>query len=355
MYIIVAILLFGVLIAVHEWGHFIAARICGVTVHEFAIGMGPLLWQREGKKGTVFSLRALPIGGFCAMEGEEEESDDPHSLSRQSFWKKAFVFAAGAGMNFVLGFVLVLLVNATATGYRTAEITGFAPEFSLRGEDGLLEGDVLYSIDGERIYTFSDVSIFLTRGSGQGFDLVVLRQGEKVVLDEFPMVAQEYTDSQSGGTYTGFGLYFGAVEAASPLAKLRHSWYDSVDFVRLVFYSLKEMVRGNAGMDDLSGPIGIVSTISEVGQSSPTVLDAALNIAYLGAMIAMNLAVFNLLPIPALDGGHIFFLLISTLVERVTGKKIPMKYETVINAVFLTLLLALMAFVAVNDVRKLIS
>lgn len=355
MYIIVAILLFGVLIAVHEWGHFIAARICGVTVHEFAIGMGPLLWQKEGKKGTVFSLRALPIGGFCAMEGEQEESDDPHSLSNQSFWKKVFVFAAGAGMNFVLGFLLILLVNANATAYRTAEITGFAPEFTLQGEDGLMEGDVLYSIDGERIYTFSDVSLFLSRGNGKDFDLVVLRNGEKIALENFPMVLQECTDSQSGGKYTGFGLYFGGVEEATFGVKLKQSWYNAVDFVRLVIYSLKELVRGNAGMNDLSGPIGIVSTISEVGESSPTVFDAVLNIAYFGSMIAMNLAVFNLLPIPALDGGHIFFLLISTVVEKLTGKKIPMKYEAVINTVFLALLMALMVFVAFNDVRKLIG
>ena len=355
MYIFVAILLFGLLIAAHEWGHFIAARLCGVTVHEFAIGMGPAVWTHEGKKGTQFSLRALPIGGYCAMEGEEEESDDPHSLSNQGFWKKAVVFAAGAFMNFLVGLLIILLLNLDAAAFRTAEITGFAPEFQLQGEDGLMEGDILYSIDGERIYIFNDVSMFLGRGDGAGFDLVVLRNGEKVALDGFPMHLQECTDSQSGGTYTGYGLYFGGVVEATLGVKLRMTWLNAIDFVRIVRYSLQELILGNAGMKDLSGPVGIVSTITEVGEQSPTVLLALENIAYFGAMIAMNLAVFNLLPIPALDGGHIFFLVISTVTEKLFKKKIPMKYEAGINMVFFVLLMALMLFVTFNDVMKLIG
>ena len=355
MYIIVAILLFGILIAAHEWGHFIAARFCGVTVHEFAIGMGPAVWTHTGKKGTQFSLRALPIGGYCAMEGEEEESEDPHSLSNQGFWKKVLVFAAGAIMNFLVGLLIILLLNLNVAAFRTAEITGFAPEFQLRGEDGLMEGDILYSIDGERIYIFSDVSMFLERGSGEGFDLVVLRNGKKVVLDDFPMVLQECTDSQSGGTYTGYGLYFGGVVEATVGVKLKMTWLNAIDFVRIVRYSLQELILGNAGVKELSGPVGIVSTITEVGQQSPTVLIALENIAYFGSMIAMNLAVFNLLPIPALDGGRIFFLIISTISEKIFHKKIPMKYEAGINFAFFALLMALMLFVTFNDVMKLIG
>ena len=353
MYVIVAILLFGFLIAAHEWGHVIAARICGVTVHEFAIGMGPLLWQREGKKGTVFSLRALPIGGFCAMEGEEEESDDPHSLTRQGFWQKLLVFAAGALMNLLVGFLLIFLLNMNAEGFRTAEITGFAPEFTLQGEDGLLEGDTLYSIDGHRVYIYPDLELFLSRGSGEGFDLVVLRDGREVVLDDFPMVVREYTNSQNGQKYMGLGLYFGGVEKATWGTKLRMTWLNSVDFVRIVFYSLGEIFNGSAGVNDLSGPIGIVSTISQVGQESPSVAAGLRNVAYFGAMIAMNLAVFNLLPIPALDGGHISFLFVSALWKKISGREIPMRYEAAINGLFFALLLCLMVFVALNDVRKL--
>ncbi len=353
MYIIVAILLFGILIAAHEWGHFIAARLCGVTVLEFAIGMGPVLWRKTGKKGTEFTLRALPIGGFCAMEGEEEESDDPHSLGRQGFWKKVFVFAAGAIMNFLVGVLIIFLLYINVEAFRTAEITGFAPEFALQGEDGLMAGDVLYSIDGERIYIYSDVGLFLSRGNGENFDLVVLRDGKKVTLEDFPMTVQTYTDAQSGESYQGYGLYFGGVEEATFGVKLKMTWLNSLDFVRIVRYSLQELVRGNAGLKDLSGPVGIVSTISQVGQQSPGILVALENIAYFGAMIAMNLAVFNLLPIPALDGGHIFFMLISLAGEKLFGKKIPAKVESIINGVFFALLMGLMLFVTINDVWKL--
>lgn len=353
MYIIVAILLFGILIAAHEWGHFIAARLCGVTVLEFAIGMGPVLWRKTGKNGTEFTLRALPIGGFCAMEGEEEESDDPHSLGRQGFWKKVFVFAAGAIMNFLVGVLIIFLLFIKVEAFRTAEITGFAPEFALQGEDGLMAGDVLYSIDGERIYIYSDVGLFLSRGNGENFDLVVLRDGKKVTLEDFPMTVQTYTDAQSGESYQGYGLYFGGVEEATFGVKLKMTWLNSLDFVRIVRYSLQELVRGNAGLKDLSGPVGIVSTISQVGQQSPGILVALENIAYFGAMIAMNLAVFNLLPIPALDGGHIFFMLISLAGEKLFGKKIPAKVESIINGVFFALLMGLMLFVTINDVWKL--
>lgn len=355
MYVIIGILLFGVLIAAHEWGHFIAARLCDVTVHEFSIGMGPVLWKKTGKKGTLFSLRLLPIGGFCAMEGEEEDSDDPNSLRKKSFWQKVVIFAAGAFMNFVVGVAILLVLNLDATAYRTTEITGFAPEFQLEGEDGLMQGDILYSIDGERIYIFSDISTFLGRGDGTGFDLVVLRNGEKVVLDAFPMTLREYTDSTGSGTYTGYGLMFGGVEKATLAAKLKMTWWNAVDFVRIVRYSLQELILGNAGVNDLSGPVGIVSTITQVGEQSVNLKAAAQNIAYFGAMIAVNLAVMNLLPIPALDGGHILFLLISTIVCKLCGKEIPTKYESVINFVFLALLMLLMLFVTLNDVRKLVG
>lgn len=355
MYIIIAILLFGILIAAHEWGHFIAARLCGVTVHEFSIGMGPAIWHRTGKKGTQFSIRALPIGGYCAMEGEEEESNDPHSLNNQGFWKKVFVFAAGALMNFIVGVIIIFLLFMDAGAFYTPEITGFAPEFTLQGEDGLMEGDILYSIDGERIYLYNDVSMFLSRGDGTGFDLVVLRDGEKVVLDDFPLTLQEYTSNDGETTYTGYGLYFGATVEATLVVKLKMTWLNVVDFVRIVRYSLQELLTGGAGVQDLSGPVGIVTTITEVGQQSATVWAALENIAYFGAMLTVNLAVMNLLPIPALDGGRIFFLVISTISFKVFKKKIPMKYEAGINFAGFALLMVLILVVTFNDVARLFS
>ena len=351
IYILAAVLIFGVLIAVHEWGHYIAARICGVTVHEFAIGMGPKLYHKE-KNGCLYTLRLLPIGGYCALEGEEEESDDPHSLNNQGFWKKVLIFAAGAGMNFVAGFLIILLLYANAAGFRTAEITGFYDGCPYEGSDGLQAGDILYSIDGHRIYLFSDISLFLSRGNGETFDLVVLRDGEKVTLNDFPMTPLEYTEDD-GTTFTGYGLRLAGVEEATLGAKLRVSWYNAIDFVRLIWISLGDLVTGAAGMEDLSGPVGIVSAISTVGEQSATVLDAVYNIAYLGAMIAVNLAVMNLLPIPALDGGKIFFLLVNAVVMLVAKRQIPPKYENYIHAAGFVLLMGLMLVVTFQDVFRL--
>ena len=338
MYIIIAILLFGVLIAAHEWGHFIAARLCGVTVHEFAIGMGPQVWHKEGKKGTKFSLRAFPIGGFCAMEGEDEDSDDPHSLSNQGFWKKVLVFAAGAAMNFLVGVLIILILNFQAAGFLVPVASGCAPEFEAVNGAALLEGDQFYSINGSRIYLTSDIDLLLMLANRQPIDLVVLRDGEKVAFNN--LAVGTYSDSE-GGTYQGYGFYRTAtVKEATLGVRLQYTWYNSIDFVRTVWFR-------TVGLQDLSGPVGIVSTINEVGAQSASIGDALANIAYFGAMIAVNLAVMNLLPIPALDGGHIMFLVVSTVSEKVFRKKIPMM-------VFLALLMGLMLFVTFNDVMKLI-
>ena len=351
IYILAAILLFGILIAVHEWGHFIAARLCGVTVHEFAIGMGPALYQKE-KKGTKYAIRLLPIGGYCALEGEEEESDDPHSLNNQGFFKKVFIFAAGAAMNFLVGFLIILCLYSTAEAFRTTEITGFYDGCPYQGEDALQVGDAIYSIDGHRIYLYSDIFTYLPRGNGQTFDLVVIRDGEKVVLEDFPMTPVDYVQ-EDGTTFTGYGFYLNGVVEATFWNKIQVSWYNAIDFVRLIWMSLGDLVTGRAGMEDLSGPVGIVSTISQVGEESASFLEAMENIAYFGALIAVNLAVMNLLPIPALDGGKIFFLVINALCMLVLKRQIPPKYENYIHAAGFALLMLLMLAVTFQDVWRL--
>jgi len=353
IYVLAAILIFGVLIAVHELGHFLAARACGVTVHEFAIGMGPAIYQKE-KNGTKYAIRVFPIGGYCAMEGEDEESDDPHSLTKQGFWKKVLIFAAGALMNFLVGFLIILCLYSSAEAFRTTEITGFFDGCPYQSEEGLMLGDKLYSIDGHRIYLYSDVSLYFGRGDGTGYDLVVLRDGKKVFLNDFPMVPLDY-EQEDGTVFHGFGLTFGGVEKATIGAKLRVSWYNAIDFVRMIWMSLGDLITGAAGMDDLSGPVGIVSTITEVGQQSTTVADAVYNIAYFAALIAINLAVMNLLPIPALDGCKILFLVLNTAAMLLFKRQIPEKYENYIHAAGFVLLMGLMIVVAFNDVFKLIG
>ena len=352
VYILAAILVFGVLIAVHELGHFMAAKACGVRVNEFSIGMGPALWKKQ-KGETQYSLRLFPVGGFCAMEGEEEDSDDPAALNNQGFWAKLLIFAAGAAMNFIAGLLIILVLYADAQAFYVPVVAGFADGCPLESADGLQEGDRLLRIDGEKVYVYSDISLLMGLNKTGAFDLQIERNGEVITLRDFTMERREYTD-QNGKTYTGYGLYFGAEEATLG-RKLSYSWNNAMDFARLVRLSLQMLLTGQAGVKDLSGPVGIVSTMVQVGEQSESTRAAVENIAYLAALIAVNLAVMNLLPLPALDGGKIFFLVINAIGMLLFKKQIPAKYENYIHFAGLILLLALMVVLVFSDVGKLIK
>lgn len=352
VFILAAILTFGVLIAVHELGHFVAAKLCGVKVNEFSIGMGPLVWQKR-KGETEYSLRALPIGGFCAMEGEDEDTGDSRSFVRQGFWKKFIILAAGSLMNFITGVVILLVLYAGATGFYTDKLVGFAPEFTLQGEDGLMEGDIFYKIDGYRTYLRGDASLFLSYHQGDTIDLEVIRDGEKIVLKDFPMTRQTYSDS-NGAPYTGFGIYVGAqLQEATFGAKLKYTWNTALDFVQLVAFSLKQLFTGGASVEDLSGPVGIVSTMTEVGAAAETARDAWSQIFYFAALLAVNLSVMNMLPIPALDGGRIFFLLVDAVSLLLFKRRVPEKYQAAVNAAGFAVLMGFMLLVTFQDVFKL--
>lgn len=350
VYIIAAIFIFGVLIAVHELGHFLAAKACGVRVNEFSIGMGPALFHRQ-KGETEYAIRILPIGGYCAMDGEDEESDDPRSLTKQSLWKKLVIFAAGALMNFLAGFLLILILYSGTSTFSTTQVAGFAPEFDQEASS-LQAGDVLWSINGERVYLFSDIDLLLNLGGGQEAELVVVRDGEKVDLGKVSLPYQTYTGT-NGQAYNGYGIYV-VGEDASFLRVVKYSWLNAVDFVRLVRLSLQMLLTGGASIQDLSGPVGIVSTITQVGKESETVAIAVQNIIYFAALIAVNLAVMNLLPLPALDGGKIFFLLLDAVTLALFKRKIPDKYENYVHTAGFLLLMGLMLVVTFTDISKLI-
>lgn len=349
LYIIIAILLFGFLVAIHEFGHFITAKAFGVRVNEFAIGMGPALFSKQ-KGETLYALRAFPVGGYCAMEGEDEDSDDPRAFGAQKAWKRLVILAAGAFMNFLAGLALILLLFSGAKSFPAPVLSGFMDGFPLEGEQGLMAGDRIVSINGERIYLYNDVTMFLGRGSGESYDIVVERNGKRIVLNDFPLELREYT--VEGQTVTRYGLYF-AYEDATLGVKLRNSWYNAIDFVRLVRISLTDLVTGNAGIKDMTGPVGIVDTITQVGSQSATVRIALENILYFGALIAVNLAVMNLLPLPALDGGRIFFLLINGVWMLLFRRRIDPKYESYVHVAGLVALLALMVVVTFNDLVRM--
>ena len=351
IFIIVAILMFGILVAVHELGHFATAKLLGVQVNEFAIGMGPTLWKRQ-KGETQYSLRLFPIGGYCAMEGEDEETGNPRAFTVQPLWKRLIILVAGSAMNFLTGFIIILLLFSQSQAFSTPVIDGFADGFALSGEDGLQEGDRIVRVDGEPIYIYSDISIFFSRSNGETMDLVIERDGELIELDDFPLKLQEYTEN--GETVTRYGINFSVVPATVGM-RLREAWYHSMDFVRLVRVSLVDLFSGRAQLQDVSGPIGIVDTLAQVGEQSQSIGAAVQNIFYFTALIAINLAVMNLLPIPALDGGRIFFMIISSIITLFTKKKVDPKYEGYIHFAGLICLLALMVVVAFNDITKIVA
>lgn len=350
MYIIIAILAFGILIAVHELGHFLAAKACGVKVNEFAIGMGPALLKKQGKE-TLYALRLLPIGGFCAMEGEDENTGDPRAFSAQSRFKKFIILFAGAFMNFLFGVIIIVIIFSRQTGYVVPEITELAEEFPSVGEAGLMEGDRIYSIEGMRIYYTADFSTAMSRFSSP-VDVTVIRNGEKIALHDYELIPREMT--VDGETVYRYGITF-KVEEASFWGNIKYMAYNTWNFVRMVWFGLVDLITGAVGIRDMSGVVGIVSAINDVGTSAETVSVGLLNVFYLCAFIAVNLAVMNLLPIPALDGGRIFFLLITWVIEKIIGHKLDPKYEGYIHTVGLILLMGLMVVVMFNDVVRLIN
>lgn len=350
MYIIIAIIIFGILIAIHEFGHFTAAKPCGVKVEEFAIGMGPALFKKQ-KGETVYALRILPIGGFCAMAGEDEESDDPRAFTNQGFWKKFVILCAGSFMNLVLGIVLILIMYAGAQAFVTPTIDHFMDGCPYEGTEAMQAGDTFYSIDGQRIYLVSDVSSFLMRGDGV-YDIVMLRDGEKVELKDFALTTKTYAEYANEGPKYGF--VFGYTEATFG-TKLEYTWNTTLEFSRLVWLGLGDLINGKVGLKDMSGPVGIVDMMNEVGQQAESAKAAADNLLYISAFIAVNLAIMNMLPIPALDGGRVFLMIVTVIIEAVSRKKLDPKYEGYIHLGGMVLLLGLMALVMYNDIAKLIT
>ena len=353
MSVIFAIFLFSVLIFVHELGHFTAAKLSGVQVNEFSMFMGPAIWKKQVGE-TLYAIRCIPIGGYCAMEGEDGGSDNPRSFDKAAWWKRLIILAAGAAMNFLIGVVLmvivVLMVSVCLPGKQTAVpvIASFEDYATVNGENGLQAGDRIVEVDGEKLYSYSDFSMILSLNPGDVHDITVRRNGEKVVLKDFLLEKHEVT-LENGSTGLRYGMNF-TLSTPNFWEKLGMAWNQSLDAVRMVRLSLQMLLGGKVGIKDMSGPVGIVSEMSKVAAASDSKVTALLNMLYFGGFIAINLAVMNLLPIPALDGGRIVCLLITVVVEAITKKKINPKYEGYLHGAGMILLLALMAIIMFKDV-----
>lgn len=348
MYIILAVLIFAFLIVTHELGHFLMAKRFGVRVEEFSVGMGPAICKKQ-KGETLYALRWLPIGGYCAMD-EDDESEDPRAFTNQVRWKRFLILLCGAAMNFLTGLVLLALIVPKSAAFLTPVITGFFDGCPYESAESFQENDEIWMIDGHRVFFSSDISMLLSRSNSGIHDFVLLRDGEKVTLDDYKFVPVDYTEN--GRTIQRYGLYFGVKEPGF-LAGATYTWNAARDFVRMVWMGLSDLVTGQVGMKELSGPVGIVQIMNDVGEQAASRAAAVYSLAYLTAFIAVNLAVMNLLPLPALDGGRLLFLAITAFIEGAFKKKLNPKYEGYVHAAGFVLLLGLMAVVMYNDIAKL--
>lgn len=335
--ILIALVCFGVIIFVHELGHFLVAKAFKFKVNQFAIGMGPSIFS-FGKGETKYSLKALPIGGFVAMEGEDEESSDDRAFSKKPAYQRLLVCLAGSVMNLILGFIiLVVLTTAYSNLVPTKVIATFSEGSALA--EKLQVGDEIISVNNLKIYSMNDVVYEFSRDSDKVVDMVVKRNGEKLEITSIPIttVTDETGKEKISLDFKIFG------EKKTVLSVLKESVTQTVSNARLVFLSLVDLIRGHYSINELSGPIGVTTVISEAASYG---FDSLLNVV---AFITINVGVFNLLPLPALDGGKIFIL----IGEMITRKRLNQKAETIINLVGLAFLMLLMVFATYNDILKL--
>lgn len=343
-----AILLFSLLIFVHELGHFMAAKLSGVQVNEFALFMGPAIFKKQIGE-TLYSIRCIPLGGFCAMEGEDGEgnADNPRSFQKAAWWKRLIILVAGAAMNFLCGILIFAIVYLPVKAIVEPVIADFS-DCAMLDDAGLQTGDRILAVDGERIYVNADFSMLLSISDETVHDVLIERNGEKILLENFPLTPHAHVDEQGNESWH-YGLEFQVVKPTLG-RKLVYVWENTVDTVRNVRLSLQMLFTGKASVSEMSGPVGIVDMMVDVASDSQSLWIAVSNMLWFGGFIAVNLAIMNLLPIPALDGGRVVCLLLTTIVEGITRKKLNPKYEGYLHGAGMILLLALMAFILFKDI-----
>lgn len=342
MGIVLALLLFGCIVMFHELGHFLLAKKNGINVSEFAIGMGPTLLHTE-KNGTVYSLKLLPIGGFCAMGEDDAEDRSEGSFNSKSVWARISVIAAGPVFNFILAFILsVILVSWV--GYDPTVISGVSDGLSAQ-EQGMQAGDKIVRMGDRRVYVYREITMYLQMHEGEAVDVTYERDGKRNTVTLTP----EYVEEDSRYMIGIIGN--AGNEKATPLKALQYGVYEVRYWIYSVLDSLKMLVTGAIGLDNLSGPVGVVNFVDDSYQQTvkygfSVVAGTMMNIAIL---LSANLGVMNLLPLPALDGGRLVFLIL----EAIRGKRIPPEKEGMVHFAGFVALMVLMVFVMFNDFRQI--
>jgi len=342
--IVIALIIFGFLIFIHELGHYLTARAFGVSIREFSIGMGPKLFSHCSEKtGIRYSLRAFPIGGFVSMVGEDEESDDENAFHRKPVGQRILVTAAGAFMNLAVGVIVMSLLVMTQDILPSTQIGAFVsyedgtPNYTQAA--GFQVGDKIVEIEGTRVRIANEVVYEVMRRGIAPLDVTVLRNGERITLEDviFPTIVDQ-------------GIRYGTVdfkvtpEEKTPATVLKHAVFRSTSTIKMIWESLYDLVNGRYGVESVSGPVGVTKALGEAAESG---FD---DLVYLAVVISMNLGVMNLLPLPALDGGRLLF----QLIELLRRKPVRPEIEGYVHFAGMVMLMILMVVVAVKDIFTLI-
>ena len=328
-----AISLFLILIVIHEFGHFIAAKLLGVKVNEFAVGFGPRLFGFQGKE-TKYSFNLVPLGGYCAMEGEDENSDDSRAFCNKAAWRRFSIVIMGAVFNLILGLVIVAIILAPQKAFGSTTIAEFS-ENALSHQSGLMVDDKIIEIDGRRIFGIYDMNYAFTNVEDGSLDMTVLRDGKKVELENVKFE----TDEMEGISYIkwDFNVY-GIKKTVGNYIKQTFS--TTTSYCVIIWRSLLDLLSGKYGISAISGPVGMTVTIADAARQN------FMDLLPMMALITVNLGIFNLLPLPALDGGRLVFILFEMIFRR----KVPEKYENVIHTVGFMVLIGIMLLVTFKDI-----
>ena len=324
------------MIFIHEAGHFVTARICGVGINEFAIGMGPKVYSKvSAKSNTRYSVRLFPIGGFVSMVGEDEDSNEDNAFGKITVYKRMLIIIAGALMNILLGFLIMLIIVSTSQSQFATNKVGRFEENAISSQCGLRIDDVIVKVGRVNIHTGYELAYEIMNQGFEPIDLTVIRNGEKVVL--YDVIFSTFT--QSGATFgnVDFASYG---EEKTVVSVLKNAWFRSISTIKMVWDSLVDLVTGRYGMNAVSGPVGITKELGDAARSGIQ------SLLYLCAVISINLGVVNLLPIPALDGGRFVFLLYEAFFRKPIKKEI----EAYIHFIGIVLLFTLMIVIAFKDI-----
>ena len=331
-----AVLLFLILIIIHEFGHFIAAKLLGVRVNEFAVGFGPKLFSKQiGETNYAFCL--FPLGGYCAMEGEDENSSDQRAFCNKAAWRRFLIVVMGAVFNLILGLIIVAIILSPSDRFATTKIAEFA-ENSVSSQS-LQVDDTILEVDGRKIFTTYDLSYSFTNVKDGKIDIKVLRDNKKVLLNDVAFKSNQAegidyleVDFRVYGQEKTFGSF------------IKQTFNTSISYCAVIWRSLIDLISGKYGISAVSGPVGTAVAIGNAAKQS------LMNILPIMALITINLGIFNLLPFPALDGGRLVFILF----EMITKRPVPQKYESLVHAIGFIILIGFMLLVTAKDIWSLI-